>query len=560
MPVSLGPEPFTRLFPFHLVVDRELRIVEYGPSLQKVIPRLQAGAALNEYFAVGPPHLDRDFDDLASRPDELLLLTVSSREELTFKGQALELPGEHRLVLVLAPWITEFQTLQSFGLEPADLPPHLGANDVLFLLQQQRASLEDTMHLSIELSDARDQALQASKVKGEFLATMSHEIRTPLNAVLGFLELLLLSEMDEEQRSYAEAAHNSGRMLLALINDILDYSKIEAGKLTLESIPVSPGALVQHVAVAMRVLAQSKQVEIHEQIGPDVPPYVMGDPIRLQQILTNLTGNAVKFTKQGDVWLRARVEGDELIFEVRDTGIGISEEARERLFQPFTQADASTTRQHGGTGLGLSISRRLADLMGGKMECDSTLGQGSTFRCRLPCLSADPEQVKELLQHSVVATAARRREGDPSVLVVDDNAVNRRLAERMLSKLGLRSSAAEGGEQALAICEQESFSIILMDCQMPGIDGFETTRRLRATAGPNQSAPVLALTANAFGDIRDRCLECGMNDYLAKPISLKSLETILDKWLSAGALKSSGSPSRAGDARPCLTTRNAPKN
>jgi CheY-like chemotaxis protein len=307
-------------------------------------------------------------------------------------------------------------------------------------------------------------------------------------------------------------------------------------------------------------LAQSKQVEIHEQIGPDVPPYVMGDPIRLQQILTNLTGNAVKFTKQGDVWLRARVEGDELIFEVRDTGIGISEEARERLFQPFTQADASTTRQHGGTGLGLSISRRLADLMGGKMECDSTLGQGSTFRCRLPCLSADPEQVKELLQHSVVATAARRREGDPSVLVVDDNAVNRRLAERMLSKLGLRSSAAEGGEQALAICEQESFSIILMDCQMPGIDGFETTRRLRATAGPNQSAPVLALTANAFGDIRDRCLECGMNDYLAKPISLKSLETILDKWLSAGALESSGSPSRAGDARPCLTTRNAAKN
>ncbi|MDY7114995.1 ATP-binding protein [Halomonas sp. SSL-5] len=389
------------------------------------------------------------------------------------------------------------------------------------------AARRDLETLSHKLQATARRAESASRAKSEFLATVSHEIRTPLNGVIGMSDLLLEEPLEEHAREYAATIHDSANLLLGLINELLDFSKIEAGRLDLEYQPLSLAALVEGSVSIFAARAESRGIRLEARLSEALPPWVMGDPARLRQVLLNLVSNAVKFTAQGRVVLEASLEDDETLrLEVRDSGCGIPAEQRERIFEPFRQGDASTARRFGGTGLGLAISRRLIDAMGGSIDMQSEPGVGSRFWCLLPLVpAAEPAQA---------AAAGRVELGQPQgarLLVVEDNPVNQRVAQAMLERLGCRVSLAESGEAALALTERRHFDLIFMDVQMPGMDGLEVTRRLRRRHGWAAGVPIVAMTAGGPGGEQARCLAAGMNGYLTKPLLQEALLEVLSRHL-----------------------------
>ncbi len=414
--------------------------------------------------------------------------------------------------------------------------------------------ITEKRRIAAALAEARDQAIEASRLKSEFLAMMTHEIRTPLAGIIGMTDLLLETPLVGEQRDFTSVIRRQADSLLETLNDILDFSRLEAGRLQLDDGEIDVAALLAEALAVLAPQLKAKRLELRQTIAPAVPARVRGDAQRLRQILINLLGNSVKFTESGSIGIEVDVahelaSEETLRFQVTDTGIGISAQVLRRLFQPFSPGDSSAMRRYSGTGLGLAISKRLVELMGGEIGVETVGGQGSTFWFRIPCRRlADSEPTPTTTVDSAAGTLATGVSSGthgtleipapgkgpaPLVLLAEDYPDNQKLATIMLERLGYAAQIVETGTQAVEAVAHNApaYALILMDFQLPELDGFAATRAIRqAEAGTGQRIPIIAMTANATSRDREACLAAGMDDYLSKPVTRAELRRVLDRW------------------------------
>jgi PAS domain S-box-containing protein len=501
--------------------------------------------AYSRYFGLSRNELiDSNF--IPNIPEADMSMIIDSLAAITRNNPAVEY--SHRVLT--ASGELRWQSWTQRGIYSSD--------GTLTEFQAVGSDITERKLMEEDLRHARDLAEAATFAKSEFLATMSHEIRTPMNCVIGFTGVLLDTELSEDQRKYAELVRKSGENLLGLINDILDFSKIEAGKLDFETVDFDLKTIVEETAEMLALQAAGAGLQLVCHIDPAVPSRLKGDPGKVRQIVTNLAGNAIKFTRNGEIAISAKVASDfgasvMIRFSVCDSGIGIPESRRAVIFDPFTQVDGSTTRKYGGTGLGLAICKQLAELMGGEIGVESIVGRGSTFwfTVRLEKQTSQNQtsqnQTSEVSKTSEVSGGIVSRDGiakpakpakpEVRILLVEDHVTNQQIALIMLNKLGYRADVVANGLEALRALELINYDLVLMDCQMPEMDGFEATATIRSAESEvrNHAVPVIAMTANIMAGQREECLEAGMNDYLSKPVKSDELALLLGKWLDISA-------------------------
>ena len=538
MGANLDEQQLDLVFPAYIRTSPDLKIISVGRSLRRLAPQAQPGTGLLDSFRIKRPTGPVDFQGWVRAGSALQLQATTG--SMVLRG--LVLAEEAGFLLCVSHAISSIADLEASGLTMADFSQADSSLTAILAAGFQASMISETRELMTALAGARDEALAASKAKSAFLANMSHEIRTPLNGILGIIGTLARTPLTPSQQEMVQLIMGSGQSLERLLSDILDLSKVEAGQFAIESAPFCLGASVRDAVRLMQIRADDKGLVFGLDLAPDDETWVMGDTVRLKQVVSNLVSNAIKFTDRGRVDVVLAVTALEsgragIRIDVRDTGIGLDAEARERVFQRFAQADDSITRRFGGTGLGLAISRDLAEAMGGEITLETKPGSGSCFTLllNLPRAEASLQSVSPLDGPSSDVDEIAPFDSPLRVLLVEDNVTNQRVVQLILETLGAEIAVANNGQEALDLYHADGFDVILMDMQMPVMDGLTATRLIRTREGAAgwRRTPVAMLTANTLDEHRQTASNAGADYHIPKPITPESLIRGIEAALAA---------------------------